>query len=301
MIDVKKIDIHAHSTAWPETFMPWHSTNERFPSAEELIAIYDKLNIEKGVLLPLYSAEGQWELMTSQNCKYIADKYPDRFVWFCGVDPRAGRNAENTDLSYLLKFYQNIGARGMGELTAQLYADAPQMDNLFAHCSQCDMPVIIHIAPQFGGGYGIVDDLGLPRLEKMLKKHPQLKLIGHSQPFWSEMSAELTQENRNTYPTGKVIEGRLPKMMRENPNLYCDLSARSGANALMRDPEYAARFVEEFSDRILYGCDFCSANETHQFRFNDFLTQMVEAGYISQENYVKIVRTNALRILKLDS
>ena len=102
--------------------------------------------------------------------------------------------------------------------------------------------------------YGIIDELGLPRLEKMLKKHPKLKIFGHSQCFWSEIG-ENSEELRNTYPEGKVKNGRLPELLRKYENLYCDLSAGSGANALMRDREHAARFIEEFSDRLLYGCD----------------------------------------------
>ena len=165
--------------------------------------------------------------------------------------------------------------------------------------AQIDFPVTIHISPRPNYNYGIVDDIGLPRLEKMLKKHPDVKILGHSQPFWAEMSADLTEDMRNDYPKGKVTEGRLPKLMREYGNLYCDLSAGSGANALMRDPEYAARFMEEFADRILYACDFCTITNAHQFAFNDFLDQMVTDGMLSEENYRKIVRGNAERLLKL--
>ena len=73
----------------------------------------------------------------------------------------------------------------------------------------------------------------------------------------------------------------------------------SGANAFMRDREHAARFVEEFSDRILYGCDICNALNTYPFAFDEFLTSMRESGEISEENYRKIVRENAVRLLDL--
>ena len=297
---IKKIDVHAHAVAFPEYFVPHRGTGQRFLSAEELIAIYDDLNIEMGVLLPIGSPEAQPTPMTSEACAHIAAQYPDRFVWFCGVDPRTGDNSPATDLSYYLNHYKALGAKGLGELTAQLYADDPMMDNLFAHCAACGMPVLIHVAPQFGGMYGIVDDLGLPRLDKMLKKHPDLVIIGHSQPFWAEMSADLAPEQRNGYPQGKVTEGALYRLMRENPNLYCDLSAGSGLNALRRDPENAARFIDEFGDRILYGCDICAKFNRHQYDMDAFLTQMRTDGMISEANYRKIVRENAIRLLKLD-
>ena len=300
MENIKKIDIHAHATAFPELVPPMQWSGYRMVTGQEVLEFYDKLNIEKGVLLPIVSPEGQPTTYTNENTKIVADMYPDRFFWFCNIDPRSDSNHPNANLGYFLEHYKKLGAKGVGEITSNIYADDPKMDNLFGHCEQADMPVIIHISPEIGLNYGIVDELGLPRIEKMLKKHPDLKLIGHSQPFWAEMSKDLTEEQRNTYPTGKVKDGRIAQLMREYGNLYCDLSAGSGANALMRDPEYAARFIEEFADRILYGLDVCATFNTHPFEFDEWLTKMVEDGMISIENYKKIVRENAIKILKLN-
>jgi predicted TIM-barrel fold metal-dependent hydrolase len=296
---IQKIDIHAHATAYPDWIPHNPRSKQKFLGEAELLTFYDNLNIEKGVLLPLCAAEGQWFTMTSENCKYLADRNPSRFLWFCGIDPRMGDNNEKTDLSYLIEHYKALGAKGVGELTAQLYADDPLLDHLYSCLEETDMPLTIHIAPKFGDGYGIVDELGLPRIEKMLKKHPKLKILGHSQVFWSEISADVTEELRGRYPKGKVTEGRVSKLMREYGNLYCDLSAGSGANAMMRDPEFAAGFIEEFSDRILYGCDICSVSNRSVYEFDAFLTGLCESGMISEENYRKIVRENAVKLLGL--
>lgn len=296
---IQKIDIHAHATAYPDWIPHNPRSKQKFLGEDELLTFYDNLNIEKGVLLPLCAAEGQWFTMTSENCKYLADRNPYRFLWFCGIDPRMGDNNEKTDLSYLIEHYKALGAKGVGELTAQLYADDPLLDHLYSCLEETNMPLTIHIAPKFGDGYGIVDELGLPRIEKMLKKHPKLKILGHSQVFWSEISADVTEELRGRYPKGKVTEGRVSKLMREYGNLYCDLSAGSGANAMMRDPEFAAGFIEEFSDRILYGCDICSVSNRSVYEFDAFLTGLCESGMISEENYRKIVRENAVKLLGL--
>lgn len=300
MKEIKKIDIHAHATPFP-AYAPKSEANLGYPliSPEELIGFYDRLNIEKGVLLPIVSPEYHYEQFTSSDCKYLSDKYPDRFLWFCNVDPRAAGYTPQANLSQLLNHYKALGAKGLGELTANLYTDDPLMDNLFYHCAECDMPVTIHIAPKIGGYYGIVDELGLPRLEKMLKKHKNLKIFGHSQAFWAEISADVNEENRTGNPVSKIKEGRLVQLLREYNNLYCDLSAGSGMNALMRDPEYAARFIEEFSDRIMYGCDICGSFNRHPFVFENFLTQMRQDGMISDENYYKYVRGNAIKLLNL--
>ena len=299
MKEVKKIDIHAHVTVYPDIIPKLQVTGQRFLSVEEQIGMYDRLNIERGVLLPIVSPEGQWFQMSSEDCYAAARENAERFLWFCNVDPRAGINDETADLSYIIEHYKALGARGVGEVTANMYADHPKMENLFYHCARCDMPVLIHVSPREGFNYGIVDELGLPRIEKELKKFPELKLIGHSQPFWAEMSEDVTEALRNDYPVGKVKEGRLPRLMRAYENLYCDISAGSGANALMRDKEYAARFLEEFADRVLYGCDFCAVTNEHQFALDRFLDGMVADGYLSMENYKKIVRENAIKLLNL--
>lgn len=300
MNGIKKIDIHAHVTVYPDIVPKLQTTGQRMLNPEELLSIYEERNISQGVLLPIVSPEGLWYPMTTENCIVAAQKYPDRFYWFCNIDPRAATNRPNSDLVYLLEHYKALGAKGVGEITAQLYVDDPLMDNLFSACEICDLPVLIHIAPQFGGGYGIVDALGLPRLEQMLRKHPHLKIIGHSQPFWGEISADLWEDARNTNPSGKVTEGRVWQLMHQYDNLYCDLSAGSGSNAMMRDPENAVRFLNTFSDRIFYGCDCYALDNKYPAEFDHFLDKLVYHGKLDMEVYTKIVRGNAKKILKLD-
>jgi len=296
----KKIDIHSHATAFPDYVPKRKNDSHRFLCMEEQLEIYDKLDVEMGVLLPIIAPECQWMLMSNEEAKFISDKRPDRFVWFCNVDPRQGKYNAKSDLDYIINHYKALGAKGLGELTTPMDADDPMMDNLFNACERAELPVLIHIAPQHGNDYGIVDQPGLPRTEKMLKKYPDMKMIGHSAAFWCEIS-DYPLELRNSYPNMKIVkEGRLQKLLRECPNLYCDISAGSGANAFMRDPEYAAKFVEEFADRIFYGTDVCATNNTFQYKFDAFLNQMVNDGMISQANYEKIIRWNAVKLLGLE-
>ena len=58
-------------------------------------------------------------------------------------------------------------------------------------------------------------------------------------------------ENHNVVAGGRVVE-----MLRQYPNLYADLSAGSGLNALQRDPAFAIDFILEFQDRLLYARDY---------------------------------------------
>ncbi|MBR5518379.1 MAG: amidohydrolase family protein [Clostridia bacterium] len=297
MIDfkaIKKIDIHVHASLFSDiTPVPYFS-------ADDILKIYDENNVEAGVLMSSVDASGLSTVSPSEQSKMLSDNSNGRLKWFCNVSPFALENSPNADLSKLLNHYKSLGAKGVGEVSANIYADDPFMDNLFYHCAKSDMPVIIHLATKTGGTYGIVDDKGLPRIEKMLKKHKGLKLIGHSQVFWSEISSDCKEEERSKYPTGNVKEGRIAKLMRECDNLYCDLSAGSGANAMMRDRKYAADFLTEFADRIFYGTDLCRKGQKFREDFSSFLENLVSDGLLSIENYVKIVRNNAAKLLGIE-
>ncbi len=293
---MKKIDIHCHVVAFPE-FSTTRPNGQNFLSAEEQIEIHDKSGVDFGVILPLISPEARWSCMSNEEAQYVVSKFPDRFTWFCNVDPRQGNYTDTANLYHLISQYKEKGAKGVGELTATLYADDPMMQNLFRACSELDMPVLFHIAPQHGKHYGIVDDLGLPRIEKMLKKFPNTKFIGHSTCFWSEISSDIDEETRKDCSMTKIIEGRVPKLMREYGNLYCDISAGSGSTAMMRDPDFAAKFLTEFADRIYYGADVCAPTQTFQYDFLDYLENLFKQGGISLETYEKIMHKNAEKLL----
>ena len=291
---MKKIDVHIHSSMWKGAKLQPGCV---LAQPEEIKESYAELGIDKGFLLPLISPEYRYCVQTNEEMEYLAKKYSDTFYWFCNIDPRMGNNTPTTDFSEFLLDYKSRGAIGMGEVTANIYTDDPLMDNLFHHCAMCDMPVTIHIAHKKYDCYGIIDELGLPRLEKMLKKYPELTIVGHSQCFWNEIGDNATEENRGSYVTGKVKEGRVVELMRHYSNLYCDLSAGSGFNALSRDPDHAYRFIEEFSDRLMFGTDICRAyQETH---LSAWLDKSFEEGCISKENYRKICRENAIKLYKL--
>ena len=92
-------------------------------------------------------------------------------------------------------------------------------------------------------------------------------------------------------------EGVVPRLFRQYPNLYGDLSAGSGANALMRDPDYAVRFLHEFQDRLMFGTDICSVDQP--LPLAGFLLGLREQGKISDLLFRKVARENAVRLLDL--
>lgn len=274
-----------------------------YPVYEELRGMYDRLGIEKGVNMPsgMCGCECASHIIPNDEAYELASLHPDTYYWFCGVDPRWGRNSPETDLSHYINHYKALGAKGLGELTANLYFDDPLVLNLLYHCEKCDMPVTFHLGNAGYGDYGVIDNLGLPRLEKVLGMFPNLIFIGHSQKFWAEISGDCTDESRSGYPKGKVAPGgRIIELMRHYPNLNADLSAFSGYNALTRDPEFGFKFLEEFQDRLYFGTDFTDAGqiELEMANLSHWLDDGAEHGNISKIAYEKVSRGNALRLLE---
>jgi len=292
---VKKIDIHTH--LYEISQMPRPGSGDTYCNPGQLLSMYEKLGIERGVVLPEVNPECLLGVQSNEDILRIVAMYPDRFSWFCNIDPRAMANAPDADFSYMIRYYKERGAKGVGEICAHLYFDDPRVLNLFKHCEMNDMPVIFHMSLQNGGDYGLIDDLGLVRFEKCLQMFPNLKFLGHSQAFWAHMSADITKESSRGYPTGKVTDGRIAQLMRKYPNLCGDMSAGSGYNAFARDEEYACAFMEEFQDQLYFGTDICS--QFNDMKLSHWLDELVTAGKISQTVYEKISRTNAEKLLGL--
>ena len=58
------------------------------------------------------------------------------------------------------------------------------------------------------------------------------------------------------YPKGPVRPGGLTDhLLADYSNLYGDLSADSGLNAITRDPDFARGFIERHSRKLIWGSD----------------------------------------------
>ena len=286
-----KIDIHAHTN--PDTLL-YHEWG-RQSTPDELRAIYDRYGIEKSLLLPSI------EEITNREARDIVKNWPQVFGWWnCNLDPMLGYNDPDRDLTPTLKCCKDAGAKGVGELTVNYYFDDPIMLNLFGTAEKLGMFVLFHIGNK-GHDYGVVDEIGLPRLEKVLQMFPKLRFLGHSQKFWAEISGDLTPAQRDGYPTGPVAPGgRIVELLRKYPNLCCDLSAGSGCNAITRDPDFGYAFLEEFQDRCYYGTDICDPRniDSPMLKLAAFLDDGMLSGKLSYAAYEKISRGNALDLLE---
>ena len=286
---MKKIDLHLHLTP----FQLPKLGKMNLTSGKNMLPHLQELGIEKGVLMS--SAEGGLPFGTNKANRRICQQFPDRYAWMCAVDPKGKEPVYDR-----LARFKSQGAIGIGELTCNRRLDHPFLQALFAAAEKLGLPVTIHMSPEVGYSYGVVDDPGLPLLEQVLAKFPDLKILGHSQTFWIEMSADAPKdkEGRNSWGDGKIVPGgRVPELFEKYPNLYGDLSANSGSRAIMRDPEFGLAFLERYADRLFFATDM--VNRDMVFPLGAWLDEMVSCGRLSRGAYEKIVRENARRIFGL--
>ena len=292
------IDIHVHTCfeRHPKLTRP---NGSHYPTPERLLEMMDEAGIDKAVLMCGVSPECRYTEAAPEEIVRIARTYPGRLIPFCNFDPRFLTNDTRADFRPLLEAYKEMGCRGVGEYSPNLPFDDPRNMNFFAAVEDAGLPLTFHVAPRQGGYYGCVDEVGLPGLEKVLQTFPNLVLFGHSQYFWAEISTDVIQEGeRVPYPSGPVTPGRVVELMRRYPNLYGDLSAGSGFNAISRDPEFGYAFMEEFQDRLLFGTDI--ANDPQELPIVPYFRKLKAEKLISEEAYEKITWKNAVRMLRLD-
>ncbi len=290
------IDIHVHFRRI--LGMERSPGRQSYCTPEQLIERYDEMGVEKAVVLPGVSPECSYVPQCNEEVIEIA-KQTGRFIPFCNVDPRALTNSPTAPLHKLLGHYKDQGCKGLGEVTANLPILHPMVQNLFRCAEDVGLPLTFHLSASTAGGlYGIYDDPGLPQLEQSLRRFPKLKFFGHSQTFWAEMAPLETVGDRWGYPKGPVNEeGAVPWLFRRYENLYGDLSAGSGHNALARDEDYAIQFINEFQDRLFFGTDFTYPDQAAPLR--EFLLRLREEKKISEDVFQKIARENAVRVLEL--
>lgn len=222
-------------------------------------------------------------------CLEFYRQHPDRFVLGYAPDPR--RPDAISRLEAAIKLY---GVQVCGEIMLRMMYDNPDAIRLFRFCGDHGLPVIVELnygidiregkpVPWEGYWYGG----GIDTFERVLRACPDTIFLGHGPGFWAHISND-DLYLQASYPQGDIVEGgKVVELMHNYSNLYCDLSAGSGLNALKRNREFARRFLIEFQDRCLFGRD----------QFGNELQTYLNSLQLPQDVLSKIYYENALRIL----
>jgi len=198
--------------------------------------------------------------------------YPGRFQLYCGLNTEDinAPDYPQRAVAELVRCYQK-GARGVGELsekgsgytrgaqlprTQRLHPDDPRLAPFWQKCAELKLPVNVHMAdhpsawrpadnhqersPSFQqyNQYG----KDVPSYEEILAMRDRLL---DSQPRTVFIACHFSNQGNDLATLGKVLD--------RFPNLYVDLSARG--YEIGREPRTAAKFLERYQDRVLFGTD----------------------------------------------
>jgi len=255
--------------------------------ADGLIRYLDETGVSQCWLLSWEAMDGGLEPgymhLSIENVFEAWERFSARIIPFAGVDFRRP-NAEK-----ILREYHARGARGYGEIKLHSAYDSLEAIRLFRVAGELRMPVTIHLQypdsryPNWWyGGH-------ISALERAVKACPETIFLGHAQSWWAHISgnADPAMLPRG-FPKGPVTPGgEVIRLLETYPNLYADLSAGSGLNALTRDPEFGRQFLLNFADKLLYGVD----------NYDDRLLRHLRSLNLPSDVYARITSGNARKLL----
>jgi predicted TIM-barrel fold metal-dependent hydrolase len=186
---------------------------------------------------------------SAEQVHQMQAKYPGRFVW------SAGTNAASPDAADLLrKAVKDGGAVGLGEMKSHVEGDGPEMRKIYALAAELNVPITVHFQEvDHFPGEGKWNS-GFKRFDAILKAYPKTTFVGHADAFWANISADYAEQA--DYPSGPIKRGGITdRWLSDYHNLFGDLSANSGNNALTRDPGFTPDFLKRHQDKLMFGSD----------------------------------------------
>jgi len=268
------IDIHQHV---PYSDRP----------GEALISHQRALGVTTTILLP---AGSRFALAAGvapyPEAKALAEAHPDLFRWF------ANEVSDQPDAIAGMRRQLGAGAIGIGEQKFDVDCDSPAMHRVAELAGEFGVPVLMHFQQ---GRY----NHHFERFHRMLEKYPTVNFIGHAQTFWGHIAQGYDESV--LFPKGPVKPGGITdRLLADYPNMYGDISAGSGYNALSRDEDHSRAFIARHQDKLLYGSD-CSDSPGHGPRCHGaHLLAAVRRLAPDKQAERKILFHNARHILKLD-
>ena len=237
------IDIHQHAG--------YHDRPD-----EALLAHQRTMGVGKTILLPAgrpvntasthdgLSNGLQAKCLGNEVCYRFAQEHPKEYFFGANEVP------DVPDAIREIEKYLKLGAVVIAEQKFGVECDSPEMQKIYELAAEYHVPILIHWQYK-------MYNYGFERFYKMLEKYPKTTFIGHAQTWWANIDKSYVDDAKNLYPKGnKIVPGGITdRYLSDYPNMYCDLSAGSGLNALTRDEEHTRAFFKRHQDKLIYGSD----------------------------------------------
>ena len=222
----------------------------------------------------------------NEACYQFAQAHPKIFRFGANEVPDlAGATTE-------IEKYLKLGAVLIAESKFNVECDSPEMQRIYELAEAYHVPVLMHWQYQ-------MYNHGFERFHRMLEKYPRANFLGHAQTWWANVDKNHVDQSV-LYPKGPITPGGLTeRYLTDYPNMFGDLSAGSGLNALTRDPSFTAGFFERHQDKLLYGSD-CSDHEGQGEKCQGGQTIAAVRRFApSQKIERKLLYGNAKKLLRL--
>lgn len=184
----------------------------------------------------------QAKCLGNEACYQFAGAHSKEFVTGANEVP------DVEDAAGTIERYLKLGAVVIAEQKFGVECDSPGMQRIYQLADAHRVPVLMHW--QF-----TMYNYGFERFHKMLEKYPTVSFLGHAQTWWANVDSKHADQSV-LYPKGPVTAGGLTdRYLSDYPNMYGDLSAGSGLNALTRDEDFTRDFLKRHQDKLVYGSD----------------------------------------------
>jgi predicted TIM-barrel fold metal-dependent hydrolase len=166
---------------------------------------------------------------------------PGRYVRF------ASAGAGGADRAASVERALKNGAKGIGEHRWE--GDIPFSWAILDMARDYKVPILFHFQ-ESAFPKGVYSEF-----YKVIEKYPTVTFIGHAIDWWGAIDKNYGSKGGN-YPRGRVTPGGLTdQWLSRYPNLHGDLSAGSGATAILRDTPHAKEFITRHQDKLMFGSD----------------------------------------------
>jgi predicted TIM-barrel fold metal-dependent hydrolase len=191
-----------------------------------------------------------------EQVKTVQGAAPGRFTWFNSYD------VTKPDAEQVLTQAVKDGAQGFGEMKFHVAADGPELRRMYDLAAELRVPILVHFQEvDHFANEGTWSTGYAKTFSSILKAYPKTTFIGHADAFWANVSADY--RNEAAYPAGPVTRGGLTdRWLADHANLFGDVSANSGNNAMSRDPGFTADFLSRNQDKLIFGSD-CACSDGH--------------------------------------
>ena len=226
----------------PEAIDFHQHTDYKDRSDADLVDHQRRMGVDLTVLLPAGSRYGlDAGAGRNDSVAALAGLHPTEFVFFANELP------DIPETRAVLERYLAAGARGIGEQKFPVACDSAPMRLVYDIARDHAVPVLLHFQHD---RY----NTGIERFHAVLERYPTVDFIGHAQTWWGNI--DLRHEQAVMYPETPVTPGGISdRLLSDYPNMYGDLSAGSGLNAMLRDEDHARGFLERHQDRLLWASD----------------------------------------------